>query len=83
MTMACRAYVDHAFGKLGLNRIEIRADTENRRSRAVPSGWAFGWRAWCARRSGCTTASWTTPSTVCPPAVAGIHADRWIAPESR
>jgi ribosomal-protein-serine acetyltransferase len=41
MTMACRAYVEHAFGKLGLNRVEIRAATENHRSRAVPERLGF------------------------------------------
>jgi ribosomal-protein-serine acetyltransferase len=41
MTLACRVYVDHAFGQLGLNRMEIRAATENRRSRAIPERLGF------------------------------------------
>lgn len=35
MTHAVRALVDHAFGRWRLNRIEIRADVENARSRAL------------------------------------------------
>lgn len=41
MTRACRAYVDHAFHELGLNRMEIRAATGNVRSRAVPERLGF------------------------------------------
>jgi ribosomal-protein-serine acetyltransferase len=36
MTRACAALVGHAFGPQGLNRVEIRAATENHRSRAIP-----------------------------------------------
>ena len=35
MTRAVRALSSHAFTTLGINRIEIRAATENRRSRGV------------------------------------------------
>ncbi|HYM40721.1 MAG TPA: GNAT family protein [Thermoplasmata archaeon] len=41
MTRACRALVDFAFGSLRLNRVEIRADMENRRSRAIPERLGF------------------------------------------
>jgi ribosomal-protein-serine acetyltransferase len=41
MTRACTAYVDHAFGALGLNRVEIRAAAENHRSRAIPERLGF------------------------------------------
>lgn len=41
MTLACRAYLDHAFGALGLNRVEIRAATGNQRSRAIPERLGF------------------------------------------
>ncbi|HST59845.1 MAG TPA: GNAT family protein [Longimicrobium sp.] len=41
MTLACRAYVDHSFRELGLNRVEIRAATGNARSRAIPERLGF------------------------------------------
>ena len=41
MTEACRAYANHAFGTLKLNRMEIRCAVENRRSRAIPERLAF------------------------------------------
>lgn len=41
MTRACRALVEFAFRSLGLNRVEIRADMENRRSRAIPERLGF------------------------------------------
>jgi ribosomal-protein-serine acetyltransferase len=41
MTRAVRALVDHAFGDWDLHRVEIRAATENRRSRAIPERLGF------------------------------------------
>jgi ribosomal-protein-serine acetyltransferase len=41
MTCAVRALVDHAFGVWALNRVEIRAAPENRRSRAIPERLGF------------------------------------------
>lgn len=41
MTQSCRAYVDHAFGELKLNRVEIRCAVENKRSRAIPERLGF------------------------------------------
>ncbi len=41
MTRAVTALVDFAFVNLGLNRVEIRAATDNRRSRAVPERLGF------------------------------------------
>jgi ribosomal-protein-serine acetyltransferase len=41
ITNACRALIDHSFGDLGLNRVEIRVATENHRSLAVPRRLGF------------------------------------------
>jgi ribosomal-protein-serine acetyltransferase len=41
MTRAVGALVDHAIGTWELNRVEIRADVENRRSRAIPERLGF------------------------------------------
>jgi ribosomal-protein-serine acetyltransferase len=41
MTAAVRALVDHAFNTWELNRVEIRAAAENRRSRAIPERLGF------------------------------------------
>ncbi len=41
MTRAAKARVDFAFENLGLNRVEIRAATDNRKSRAVPERLGF------------------------------------------
>jgi ribosomal-protein-serine acetyltransferase len=41
MTRAVRALLDHAFGTWELNRVEIRAATENVRSRAIPERLGF------------------------------------------
>lgn len=41
MTRAAKALVDFAFDNLGLNRVEIRAATDNRRSRAIPERLGF------------------------------------------
>jgi ribosomal-protein-serine acetyltransferase len=42
MTRAVRALVDHALLVWGLNRVEIRAAPENRRSRAIAERLGFG-----------------------------------------
>jgi ribosomal-protein-serine acetyltransferase len=41
MTRAVRALVDHAFGEWDLHRVEIRAATDNHRSRAIPERLGF------------------------------------------
>lgn len=41
MTLAVRALIAHAFGPLGLNRVEIRCATDNLRSRALPERLGF------------------------------------------
>ncbi len=52
MTRACAAVLDHAFGALGLNRVQVRSVSENAKSRAIPERLGFshegtvreGWR---------------------------------------
>lgn len=41
MTAAVRAYVDHAFGPWALHRVELRADVDNARSRAIAERLGF------------------------------------------
>lgn len=41
MTRACRRLVDFGFESLGLHRVEIRVDVDNRKSRAVPERLGF------------------------------------------
>jgi ribosomal-protein-serine acetyltransferase len=41
MTRCCRVLIDHAFAKLGLNRIAIRVATGNTASRAIPERLGF------------------------------------------
>lgn len=41
VTAACRAVIDHAFGEIGLHRVEIEAAPENARSRAIPERLGF------------------------------------------
>ena len=41
MTRSCAALIGHAFGKLDLNRVEIRCSPRNDRSRAIPTRLGF------------------------------------------
>ncbi|HII40934.1 MAG TPA: GNAT family N-acetyltransferase [Thermoplasmata archaeon] len=41
MTRTCRRMVDYAFESLGLHRVEIRVDVDNRKSRAIPERLGF------------------------------------------
>ena len=41
VTRACVAVLDHAIGNLGLNRVVIRVDVGNTRSRAIPERLGF------------------------------------------
>lgn len=41
MTKACRVLIDHAFGPLGLNKVEIHCATGNHRSCAIPQRLGF------------------------------------------
>ncbi|HET8527265.1 MAG TPA: GNAT family N-acetyltransferase, partial [Actinomycetota bacterium] len=42
VTRAVRALLDIGFGEIGLHRIEIKAGTDNTRSRAIPERLGFG-----------------------------------------
>jgi len=41
VTKSCSKVLDYSFGKMGLNRIEIRCASENLRSRAIPERLGF------------------------------------------
>lgn len=41
MTLACAAYLEHAFRRLGMNRVEINAAVDNRPSRGIPERLGF------------------------------------------
>ena len=41
MTLACKAVLNHAFGTLGLNRVQIRVEPANTRSAAIPRRLGF------------------------------------------
>lgn len=41
MTSACKAIIDYCFNELKLKRIEIRAATENQKSKAIPERLGF------------------------------------------
>lgn len=56
VTMACRAIIDYAFRELGCNRIQIRVEPANTRSRAIPVRLGFTYEGtlrqvdWCYDR---------------------------------
>ncbi|WP_096155282.1 MULTISPECIES: GNAT family N-acetyltransferase [Bacillus] len=50
MTSACKSVIEYCFNELNLNRIEIRAATENLKSQAIPERLGF-------KREGCIRSS--------------------------
>jgi ribosomal-protein-serine acetyltransferase len=68
MTRACRAMVNYAFSELAMNRVEIRAASENRASRAIPERLGLTYEG-LARRS----SEWEELDS----AVYGVLADEW------
>ena len=63
MTRAVRALADYAFTVWELDRIEIRAAVDNKRSRSIRNGSGFDRKACSARPSWSAIDTWTTPST--------------------
>ncbi|MBO9542594.1 GNAT family N-acetyltransferase [bacterium] len=73
MTRACRAVIHHAFTELGLNRVEIRCATGNRRSRGIPERLGF------SHEGTIRDAQWIQDRFV-DHAVYGLLAREWGAP---
>jgi ribosomal-protein-serine acetyltransferase len=70
MTTAVRALVDHAFDGWGLKRVEIRAATDNLRSRAIPERLAF-------RREGVAQRAERVGDRYHDHVIYAVHADDW------
>ncbi|HEX6624771.1 MAG TPA: GNAT family protein [Pyrinomonadaceae bacterium] len=70
VTKACRILVDHAFGELKLNRLEIQCDPENVRSRKVAGRLGF-------TQEGVLRQSWWSRDRFVDQMVYGLLASEW------
>ncbi len=71
----CRALIDNAFKNMGFNRIEIKCDTENAKSRRIPEQLGF-------KLEGIARGSDRLHDSFRDLAVYSILADEWHAPET-
>ncbi|MBB6097203.1 ribosomal-protein-serine acetyltransferase [Deinobacterium chartae] len=75
-TRAAAAVTDHAFGGLGLHRVEMRCAVDNVRSRAVPERLGF-------RLEGILRGSYQVGDRFIDEALYALTADAWVAPSER
>lgn len=74
ITKGCRLVLDHAFGELNLNRVEIHCALENARSRAVPERLGF-------TREGVLRQATKLPKGYVDMVVYGMLAEEWKSAE--
>ena len=72
VSRACRALVEHAFGELGLNRVQIRCAVENRRSLSIPERLGF-------KLEGCLRSAERLSDRYVDLVVYGMLASEWAA----
>jgi len=70
VTKACRILIDHSFGKLKLNRLEIQCDPENERSWKVAESLGF-------TKEGVLRQSWWSRDHFVDQVVYGLIASEW------
>jgi ribosomal-protein-serine acetyltransferase len=68
---ACTAVIDHAFGELGLERVQIRCATGNLRSRAIPERLGF-------RNEGIIRQCERLPNRTVDLVIYGMLSDEWV-----